>query len=286
MDAWVEVIRPDGTSERHRLEGERTTLGRSPVAGIPLVNSPELMPEHMLFAPRPEGCWVSIAQNAQPPAFVRGEPFGSGMLPWGTEIQVGSVRLRVLDRLPATKAGGSFSSPVTILALVLLPLIAWLFLSDGGEALPAVPDVPAPELFATVDACPDRGPAALHRARESAEAASHKAERYAFEAQDGVDAVRLYRVAEVCYRAADRAADARRMQRDGRALERQIDEDYRTHQLRLERALEQERFDEALLESRALVALLRHTEGPYTAWVRLLRRQLQLMMDQAYMAQQ
>ena len=56
MEAYVEVIREDGTLERTRIEGEQITVGRSPTAGVPLPDTHNLKPKHLLIAPRGEGC--------------------------------------------------------------------------------------------------------------------------------------------------------------------------------------------------------------------------------------
>ncbi len=59
MDAWVEIVREDGTLERQRLEGERVTLGRSPAANVPIPDARDLEPEHLMIAPRSDGCWAT-----------------------------------------------------------------------------------------------------------------------------------------------------------------------------------------------------------------------------------
>ncbi len=289
MDAWVVVSRPDGSSERHRIEGEQATVGRSPTAGVALVNAEDLQPEHLLLAPRPDGCWVAIAKGAQPAATVRGRIIEGEMLPWGTEVQVGETTIRITDKMTDDRKPGDkgVSSPVLVIAFVAIPLVGWMLLSDEEGDLPLDPGAPAPELFSDIAPCPDRGDEALHRATEAAEAASHRSERYPFDAQDGVQAVELYAVAQACYQTAGRASDSRRIRRDRDALVRRINEDYRTHRLRLERALLHEHFPDALVEAKELNQLLRHKEGdPYAAWLELLERQLQLRVDQALAASQ
>ncbi len=282
MDAWVEITRPDGTMERHRIEGDRITVGRSPTAGIPLVNADDLEAEHVLLAPRPDGCWVAVAEGASP-AIARGEPVQAAVVPWGTELRVGSVELRVTDKpTPTRKAGdGKVSWPVLIAAFVGLPLAGWLLLSEPEAELPMDAGAPPPALFDEPGDCRESGQSALHRAREAAEAASHTSERYPFDAQDGVEAVRHYGVAQACYEAAAKRADAARIGRERQALVQRIDEDYRTHRLRLERALKFQRWDDALREARALDSLTAHRQGdPYVSWLVLLERRLQLIIDQ------
>jgi hypothetical protein len=284
MDAWVVVSRADGSTVRHKIEGEQATVGKSPTAGVPLVNCAELMDEHLLVAPRPDGCWISVRQGAFPAVTHKNTPIEGEIVPWGAELSIGQITLVVTDKLSATRKPGEkkVASPINILAFIAIPLVGWLLLSDPEAALPTGPEGAPPDLFDEVTECPDQGQQqALHRAIESAEAASHRSERYPFAAQDGVRAVQLYATAEVCYRSAGRETDATRIARDQAAMKQRIDEDYRTHRLRLERAMEFQRWSEALVESKHLNSLLEHRrDEPYGAWMELLERRLQLMVDQ------
>jgi hypothetical protein len=248
------------------------------------VNCLELMDEHMLVAPRAEGCWVSVRQGAFPAVTYKGKPIEGEMVQWGSELTVGQITILVTDKLSTERKPGDkpVSSPVLVLAFVLIPLIGWLLLSDPEAALPTGPEGAPPDLFDEISACPDPGAQALHRARESAEAASHRSERYPFAAQDGVQAVQLYATAQACYSAAGRGADATRIGREKAALTQRLEEDYRTHRLRLERALEFQHWDDALVEAKNLNDLLEHRrETEYGQWMELLERRLQLMVDQA-----
>jgi hypothetical protein len=286
MDSWLVVSRADGSTVRHAIEGEQATVGKSPTAGIPLVNCEELMDEHMLVAPRPDGCWVSVRHGAFPAVTLKGRTIEGEIVPWGSELMVGQVSILVTDKLSADikkgKGDKQVSSPVMVLMFVLIPLVGWLLLSDPQASLPTGPEGAPPELFDEVTECPDSGSQAHHRAKEAAEAASHRAERYPFEAQDGVRAVQLYATAELCYTAAGESGDAARIRREKEALSQRLEEDYRTHRLRLERGLELERWDEALIEAKNLNDLLAHRrDSEYGQWMELLERRLQLMVDQA-----
>src|SRR5688500_18100205 len=236
MEAYVEIQRSDGSTERHRLEGEKITVGRSPAASITLASASELEPEHVLLAPRPDGCWVALARGARVTATHKGSSFEQGMIPWGGDVQIGPYKL-ILTEGPPQAAGAQRTSPVAYVALVCIPLAAWMLLSEEGEDLPDRPSAPPPALFSDPQPCAFTGMPAAHRARESAEAANAKAERYPFESQDGVEAVALYGVASSCYAAAGQDADAQRMRRERELVVRRLDEDYQTHRLRLERAL-------------------------------------------------
>jgi hypothetical protein len=285
LEAWLEIIREDGTLERQRLEGERITVGRSPSAGIPIPDARHLDPEHLLLAPRGEGCWVAVAQSASVPVYVRGEAFQHGMVAWNTELTIGAIKLKITDSLPKEKkAGGDkpVSAPILIAFFVIVPLVGWMLLSDPDTGIDLTPAAPPPQIFDEEVACSTASGTARHVADRDAEAAIAKAERYPFAAQDGVQAVHLYRHAQACYRAVGAANEARLMEREGNVMARRIDEDYRTHRLRLERALRQSRLADSLIETRALIELLHHREGdPYLAWLNQLARQLQLAIDSA-----
>lgn len=285
LEAWLEIIREDGTLERQRLEGERITVGRSPSAGIPIPDARNIDPEHLMLAPRGEGCWVAVAQNASLPVIVRGEPFQHGMLAWNTELTIGNIKLRITDSLPKEKKAGNekpVSAPILIAFFVIVPLVGWMLLSDPDTGIDATPAAPAPELFDAEVPCQTSGGTARHQADRDAEAAIAKSERYPFAAQDGVQAVRLYRRAQACYTAVGATTEAEQMRREGEVMEHRIDEDYTTHRLRLDRALRQGRLADAVIETNALIELVRHKEGdPYLEWLRQLARQLQLAIDSA-----
>ncbi|MFK7989585.1 MAG: FHA domain-containing protein [Sandaracinaceae bacterium] len=285
MDCWIEIIREDGTLERQRIEGERVTLGRSPSAGVPIPDARDLEPEHLMIAPRADGCWVAVAQGARVGATVRGQPFEHGMVAWGAEIEIANLKLRVTDRLPKEKkekGDKPVSAPILIAFFVIVPLVGWLLLGGDGASIDTTPAAPPPELFDTAVACPTSGGNTRHHADRDAEAAIAKSERYPFSSQDGVDAVHLYMRSQSCYAAlgAESAADA--MEGEADLMRRRVEEDYRHHRLRLQRSLEQGRLPDALLETRALIELVRHrTDDPYLAWLRQLARQLQLAIDAA-----
>ena len=285
MEAWLEIVREDGTLERQRLEGERITVGRSPAATIPIPDARNLDPEHLMLSPRGEGCWVAVAQGASVPVMVRGAPFQHGIVAWNTELTIGNLKLKIADSLPKEKKAGSekpVSAPVLIAFFVIVPFVGWMLLSDPDTGIDATPAAPAPQVFDEGATCSTTGGTARHHADRDAEAAIAKSERYPFAAQDGVQAVLLFRRSEACYRATGAATEAAQMRREGDTMQRRIEEDYTTHKLRLERALRQARLPDAVIETRAIIEILRHREGhPYLAWLRQLERQLQLAIDSA-----
>jgi hypothetical protein len=281
MDPHVEVIHPDGTAESFRLSGERVVLGRSPTAGIPLLDARDLEPEHLLLDPRADGCFVAQSRSAAAPLVSGGNPLTAGVVPWGTELAVGSLRLLLHRTAPRSDRGTLRSRLLLGAAALAVGLWAWPVLFPGRVQIQEEAGVPAPPLFDPApDACPVRGvDRAQVRAEDRLQAADAKRERYPFEAQDGVDGVRLYGEAAACFRAGEDPARAEAAERTAAALALHIEEDYRAHRLRLERALELERYDDALFEVQSLRALLEHRDDPYTGWLAIVERQLLLALE-------
>ncbi len=282
MEAYVEIIREDGTLERHPLHGEQTTVGRSPTAGVPIPDGHDLEPEHVRIIPRGgEGCWVAIKTGAKRGAKVRGEPFQHGIVPWGTEIDIGGFKLRVTDSLPKEKKEGQ-SSPVVAIGLVgIVAVLGWLMLSDPARTNLEMQAPTDPlSLFDAEAPCPATGAQALYRADQDAEHALAKSERYPFDSGDGIESVMLYRRAQACYVISGEPESAARMQREAEWMRQRIEEDFATHRVRLERAMTQERWPDALVETRALIALTRHRNHPYVEWLQRNARRLQLLLEQ------
>lgn len=284
MNAWLEITRPDGTVERCPLAGDRITVGRSPEASISLPDARDLEPEHLMIAPRGgQGCWVAVAQGAGIAARVGGSWFQHGMVPWGTEVEVGDLRLRLTDRATeGEKAGPApmVSTPILLIVLAVVPLLGWLLFSETSSGIDLTTASSPPPLFDPGAECPTGQGTARHNADQTRDIALAKKERYPFASQDGVEAVGLFERAEACYRAVGAEERASEMAREADELRRRIDESYRTHRLRLERALAQRRYNDAVVETRALLELLRHRDGdPYLSWLQRLERQLQLAQN-------
>ncbi len=285
MNPHVEITKADGTFEQHRIEGEQVTLGRGPGAAI-TVSAAELDPEHMLLAPRPEGCWVSVAETVATPVMVNGSRFQNGMIAWGSVLEIGTLKLTLTDKLPPPKARQkAVSSPIALLMLLIVPVAGYLLLTGEEAELPLSPGAAAPPLFDPApNACSESGDAAAFTARESIEAAESKGDRYPFDAQDGIQAVRLFDQAAACYTAAGDLQTAARARQERAMLADRIEYDFQTHKVRLERALEYKHMADAIVEVEALRAMVKHRDTPYTVWLTVLQRQLQLLLDQGVRA--
>lgn len=281
MTPYLEIVQPDGSAERHPLGGgEHTFVGRQPREGIALPASVELEAEHLRLTPRRDGCWVSVHQAARVPALMAGRHLGDGLVPWGSEIQLGSLWLKLTDSIPEGARGRPVGGVGLLALLGLGGAVLWLLTHRPEPPLPEMTDARPPGLFAAEapDAgCPEAEPAAAGaRAAEASDAARAKSERYPFAAKDGVSAVELYGLAARCFAAAGRDGEAQRAARERAALVARIEEDYRTRRLGLERALADDRTGQALIEARALIGLVGGRDTPFTTWLRALERQLSL----------
>jgi len=290
MERYVEIIHPNGAKERHSLARERVVLGRQPREGIPIPYAMELEFEHLLLVPRKDGCWLSIAEGARTPALVNGQRLDNGLVAWGSEVNLGPLWFKVVDAPNARTSGGmpvpgaappqKTSLTTVLLSAALLAFAGWLFLSPEDDGLPGMTSVAPPPLFAAPPSCPEKDPpTAAGRAREAADAALAKSQRYPFAAQDGVGAVELYAMAAACYTVAGKDGDADQVRQAGAVLEERIQEDYRTHRLKLERAIQYKRTRQALIETQKLLDLVKHLNHPYTTWLRNMERHLQLKTE-------
>lgn len=281
MHAYIEIIRADGRSEVRPLELEQVTIGSGIEATIPIADAPELEAIHLLLAPREGGCWVSVAEGAEAAAWVRGKVHENGLLEWGTEIDVGSITLRINHALVEEEQRRARRRRLTIIAALLVTLLAGMYLlREQKSQLPRRTTKP-PELFADLPtACPVQEPSqALSRAESTREQADARIMRYPFDAQDGVEAVRLFTITEQCFITAGQPDVAKVVAEERDRIKAQIEEDYQVHLLRLSQVLRQGELDDALREARALQKLLEHKEGPYRDWLIRLQRHIEVKLE-------
>lgn len=286
----LEVFFPDGTQQSFPLVGERVVVGTSERCQVRL-DRPELSPEHIALSPRPDGCWVAVARGTLTPTVVDGQNFERGMLPWGGSLSIGSIKFLLADGARAAKKSSDDkakkeekTSPIVLIAAaVVVPICLYMTFQDPVTETPHHVSAPPPEIFDPLQRpCPQADPALITpTAVESTRIALSKAERMPFRTQDGIDAVNYYAQAAACYQAAGDANNARLALAQATVLHDRIEDDYRAHRFRLDRALEQERIEDALYEVKMLTALTAHRRGPYLTALTALERQLTLRIDQA-----
>ncbi|MCB9598989.1 MAG: hypothetical protein H6721_13860 [Sandaracinus sp.] len=281
MDAFVEVVKPDGTQERYPVEGAQVTLGKSGTAGISIPTANELELEHLLIAPRgKEGVWVSTSQGALTPTLLKGKPFVNGMVPWQAELVIGRIRIRVTNKRASAKGEGQQVSPVIVLAaVVVLAGAAWMMLKGGGQTLPSAEGLEPPPIFTDVPStCPANGDA-----RDLEYRAHSRGDRFRYELRDGVEAVKLYAQAAACYRGAGDVERATEMERQRDEMREAMDADYAARRLRMHHALSTENWEEASVEARALSSMLVEVpdDNAYKTWLERTRRIVQARYDKS-----
>jgi hypothetical protein len=142
-----------------------------------MLDRPEFSAEHLLISPRPEGCWVAVARGVVTPTLVDGQPFERGMVQWGHNLQIGSVRMVLNDGTRATAAKGGKTekkeekvSPVLlVVAVIVLGFAGYSLLSTpAGQEAPERPRTPPPPLFdEAARPCSQTAPNLLTAAAES-----------------------------------------------------------------------------------------------------------------------
>jgi hypothetical protein len=282
VELYVDITRADGRSERRPLVGERNTIGSSPEATVPITDAPELAPLHVLLVPQADGCWVAISKEAKVRAWVGGQSFENGVLKWGTEIDVGSVAIRLGSVALDRRAARARRARYIIGALIVCVLAAEYVLLQLPQRVPLRPPSGMPPLFVDLPAaCPERSDRALAYAKESFASALAKEERYSYDPQDGIDGVGLLQASVHCFGLAGEAEQAESARRRMEALRNRIEEDYRVRGLRLERALQSGRLQDALVEIAALQRMVARIDGGYKNWLLQLQRYLEMTIEGA-----
>jgi len=132
--------------------------------------------------------------------------------------------------------------------------------SPGNESFPS--------LFGKGATCPQ--PRASERAAQRLERAARlHVERYPYDPEDGVRAAHLFMQSADCYRAVGAEAEVRRVEAVIKTLRLQIETDYASARLVLDRALRLGRWEIVDREIHRLLGMTRHLpEGTYARWLR------------------
>lgn len=156
---------------------------------------------------------------------------------------------------------------VVLLAACALVVVAVWFRGREAPSLEQQALDGYPELFVDVQTCPLRGDF-LSNGRRLEELGLLRADRYAYNAGDGVRAVQRFGEAEDCYRDAGSHGDAARAGRLRTALSARVNTDYAAARLNLVTALDQARWSDALSEIDRLLLLTAHLRRHgYVEWL-------------------
>ena len=167
---------------------------------------------------------------------------------------------------------------VALLAAALLPFgYAWATRAteDTTKVLRS-----HPALFARPYACSAGSNADVH-ARRFERYARLYMERYPYDPADGVRAVAHFRKAASCYASAGHKSDAVRATTRARNLSSQIETDYASARVALQKTLASRNWSSALPEAHRLLRLTQHLRpDPYVTWLEKTVRKVAARGDQ------
>ena len=277
-----DIRHPDGRAEELRIEGDRALIGSGGHCEIRLGVDQSAL-EHILVTVTPGGL-MAEARSFQPPATVNGAPFTRTQLVPGAILGVGYTQIAVTALEGVGQAAGTQQekkrNPATIaMALIVMPLALYvIFEEPEDEGVLAAPEKPPTLWSEEPNTCPQAGgPQALAVGRDKLGIARSKHERRPFHIPDGVEAVIYYETAAACFKAGGDAAQAKRLSTVATKLRKDIDDDFRTHRVRLEHAMSTRNVPVMQKEVRVLLAF---TEGnqaaDYRTWLANLDRRLKL----------
>jgi hypothetical protein len=271
-----------GQVEHLNVEGERVLIGSGAHCEIRLPIDQAAV-ESVLIQ-RSAGGVFAQALSFEPPPTINNTPFSQAPLQAESALGIGPVQIYVTI---SDTAGGEAviskkkqsTSPLTlVLAAVCALGAAYYFLLMDEEKGPQRQPTQVPELWEPpVATCPQNVPEqAIAKARESAAIADARRERRPFHVQDGVAAVPLYEVASVCFKlGGDQPASVEAANRAA-ALRSEMQQDFRTHRVRLDHLLTIKDWVSARREVRTLLAYMEGKTGDYVTWLSNLDRNLKL----------
>jgi len=217
---------------------------------------------------------------------LRGAPFVSAQLDQGDTLELGRTTLRARTAKATAKRTETdgFSIPPGMQAVLLLLLgFGWYYmLSKHGTASeePLWSSEP-PALFdQTVVTCPQTAAEnALVLATQQESAAEFERERSPFFPREGIAAVSHYERAASCFRVAGQAELAAVSSSSARRLRESLEAEYHIRRVRLERALEEGKYELVPREVRVLTDFVSGQSAPYTQWLSAVARESELRLN-------
>ncbi len=264
-----QIVHANGRQEVITVEAERALIGSGAHCEIRLPVDQAAV-EHVLVQVGAAGVFVQALQF-QPPPTIAGVPFTQAPLPPDAMLGVGSSQMLITltDAVGSTdKKKEKKSNPLVLLVGVvgIAGAALFLFAQPGGGEMEAPEEVPA--LWGgPLDTC-DRPPVeAVPFAQQQKALADNKRERRAFHIRDGVDAVPLYEVAAACFKKGGDIPDSQASAEAAKTLRKEMEDDYRTHRMRMKHSLDVKDNVSAHKEARTLLELLQGKQGPYVDYL-------------------
>jgi len=264
------------------VEGERVMIGSGAHCEIRLPIDQSAL-ESVLVQQTAAGVYAK-ALSFEPPPTLNNTPFSQA--PVQAESVLGIGQMQIYVTMSNEDAGGkkivskekSQASPMTVILAALCAVAAAYYVLSNDEQADSQQPQQVPELWeATPAACPQSQPEqALARAHEVNQVADARRERRPFHVQDGVAAVPLYELASACYQRGADQARATETANAAAALKAEMQQDFRTHRVRLDHLLTIKDWVSARREVRVLLSYMDGKQGEYVTWLSNLDRQLKL----------
>jgi hypothetical protein len=277
-----QIRHPNGQVEHLNVEGERVMIGSGAHCEIRLPIDQSAL-EAVLVQQTAAGIYAK-ALSFEPPPTLNNTPFSQAPVQAESVLGIGQMQIYVTI---SEEAGGtaivakekSKTSPLTVILAGMCALAAGYYvLSDGAQADNGQQPQQVPDLWdPATTVCPQSNPdQALARAHEVQQVAEARRERRPFHVQDGVAAVPLFELASACYtRGADQARSTE-MANAAAALRHEMQQDFRTHRVRLDHVLTIKDWVAARREVHVLLSYMDGKQGEYITWLSNLDRQLKL----------
>lgn len=278
-----QIQHSNGRVEQINVEAERALVGSGAHCEIRLPID-QASVEHVLIQAG-GGNVFAQALTFQPAPTINNVPFTQAPLPADAVLGIGQTQIlvSVSDELGAgavVKGKEKQKSNPVVLLIGAVLIVAIFYLANAQVAVDDIGGAPKePALFGPVkETCDLVGPQALARARERHILADAKRERRPFHVQDGVQAVPGYEEASACYRKGGDVRAANETIDIANGLRREMEDDYRTHRMRLEHAMSVSDDNTARKEVKVLLAFTEGKSGPYVEWLSALDRKYKLKL--------
>lgn len=242
----------------------------------------EAAPEHIAIEGDERGI---VVRNLCPdfPVQLDGMTLTALVLTGTGSLQVGQAQLtlRLLPAAAKVDQRASMLKKVRQIAQLIAVAIGYYVVLHEEPRLSAFNQtVSPPALFEALETRTCR-----QQTRTSAEAyavqqlaaADAKRERSPYSERDGVQSVQLFAEAAACFRAAGAMQDADTSLAHARKLAREIQDSLHGHQVRLEWALEQRRFPQAVQELQVLRNLVADRNDTHAVWLAAVARELRAL---------
>jgi hypothetical protein len=272
-----QIQHSNGRQEQVTVEAERALIGSGAHCEIRLPLDQAAV-EHILIQVGAGGVFAQ-ALNFEPSPTIGGVPFTQAPLP--ADVVLGVNQTQMLVSIAGDVVGTSGkrqkgkSNPMVLIAgMVGVSLVAYMYLSDTADTKRVEPQE-YPKLWEqAAPGCEKSGNEALAFANEKRVVAESKRERRMFHVKDGVDAVPLFETTAACYERANDKADADAARELANSLRKELDDDYRTHRMRLQHAMLVDDKETARKEVRTLIEMTEGKEGPYVTYLHVVERDL------------